>query len=533
VALTPELRRALPVTGAVLSGLLLAASFHPLAWQDAAWIALIPLMAACRCSGPRAGWRLGFVCGAVFWLFSIHWLTHVTVVGWILLALYCALYFAPLGGLFSWWFQRWGVSSLWTNLPLLLAAPMVAVACEYVRAHLFTGFAWNTLGVTQYRNLAVSQLAAWGGVYAVSALVVLLNTSLGLTLLQYIDARGRRARRPHLELLCGLLALALAFLYGWRGFQRAEPTGPQLQVAMIQPAIPQDEKWDDDKVDLIYGRLRRWTHAALRAREVDLVVWPETAVPDDVRTSWPSYSLVYEVVTNGLPLLMGSMDTSWRDDRKPVYYNSSFLFDETGAIAQVYDKRHLVMFGEYVPLESVLPFVKAMTPIQASFSSGSTSTVFRLEKPSVSFSALICFEDTVAHLARASVRNGARLLVNQTNDAWFDASSASRQHMAHCVFRSIENRVPAVRAGNTGVTCSIDAHGRVYDVLEDENGNTIFPGFVVSTVHVAREAHTPTFYTRHGDVFALACLGATVALCGFLLVASRLGRRAAPAPARA
>ncbi len=153
-----------------------------------------------------------------------------------------------------------------------------------------------------------------------------------------------------------------------------------------------------------------------------------------------------------------------------------------------------------------------MTPIEDSFSAGTTSTVFQLRSPAVRFSSLICFEDTVARLARESVRNGARLLVNQTNDAWFDPSSGSRQHMAHCVLRCVENRVPAVRAANTGVTCAIDPYGRVYDTLEREDGDTVFPGFATTAVQVPGTAFVPTFYTQHGDAFGRAAGAFVVAL---------------------
>jgi apolipoprotein N-acyltransferase len=257
------------------------------------------------------------------------------------------------------------------------------------------------------------------------------------------------------------------------------------------------------------------------------VVWPETAVPDDILRSRRSYDLVSGLLTNGVPILVGSMDTEWIGDYRPVHYNSSFLFEPDQGPLQGYDKRHLVLFGEYVPLQRFLPFMTAMTPIQASFTPGSTSTVFRLEEPDITFSALICFEDTVAHLARESVRNGARLLINQTNDAWFDVSAASRQHMAQCVFRCVENRVPAVRVGNTGVSCCIDPYGRVYDVLEKKDGGTVFPGFKNTSVLVPPPDRAPTFYTRKGDMLGGSAAMLSVTLFLAMVLPHLLRRRAA------
>lgn len=519
----PSMIRIFRWTGAVATGCLLAASAPPLQWQDAAWVAFLPLLASCRYATPGQAARLGFGAGAVCWLLSIHWLIHVSAVGWITLALYCALYVLPPAWLFSWWCQTQGITRWWSNLLVLFLWPAVWVGFEYVRSTLLTGFPWNPVGVSQYRNILVIQLAAWGGVYAVSFLVLLLNTAIALTVLQYVEHRGRRLRRPHVELMLALALLALAFTHGWRVLRHADLPATTLRVALIQPGIPQTEKWDRETVDKIYAHLRELTESALRSPGLDLVVWPETALPDDVRLSPVSYQLVRELATNGVPMLVGSMDTEWTDDYKPNYFNSSFLFDATGAIVQGYDKRHLVMFGEYVPLEQFVPFMNAMTPIEASFTPGITSTVFRLETPGVAFSALICFEDTVAALAREAVLNGARLLINQTNDAWFDPSAASRQHMAHCVFRCVENRVPAIRSGNTGVSCCIDGYGRVYDLLEDQDGNTVFPGFLNSSVRVPGAEHALTPYTRHGDLFGITC--AFIALPAFFSAVWRSRKR--------
>jgi apolipoprotein N-acyltransferase len=188
-----------------------------------------------------------------------------------------------------------------------------------------------------------------------------------------------------------------------------------------------------------------------------------------------------------------------------LLFNSSILVGADGREGGQYNKRHLVLFGERLPFEDVFPFIQRLAPLGFSCAPGQTSTVFRLSKPAVTFSSLICFEDTIALLARESVKNGARLLINQTNDAWFDGSSAAVQHMAHCVFRCIENRVPAVRSANTGVTCFIDALGRI-EFFEDKGRKTCFRGFAVGGVNVPPRNMALTFYTRNGDIpFAIPC----------------------------
>jgi len=212
------------------------------------------------------------------------------------------------------------------------------------------------------------------------------------------------------------------------------------------------------------------------------------------------------------------------------YYNSSFLVDTAGKIVQEYRKLHLVPFGEYLPFDKRLGFLERYAPIGMSCTPGTVSTVFRIRSSElgtrnsetnyvprsafrvphseVTFSVLICFEDIIASLARKSVRNGARFLVNQTNDAWFDRSSAPRQHMSHCVFRCIENRVGAVRSTNTGVTCFIDRTGLIDRITQEilRRGETHLVKYRIESMFVPGPDMPLTFYTRYGDVpFALPC----------------------------
>jgi apolipoprotein N-acyltransferase len=515
----PKVRRRAADIAAALSGGLLSASFAPLEAAEAAWIALVPLLIAARfAESTRAAFRLGFLGGSVFWLTSIWWLSRVTYVGWITLSLYCALYIGAYSAAAHVWLSRFGHERAGANVGFMLFSACAWVGLEWVRSTFATGFAWNALGVSQYRNIALLQGAAWGGAYAVSALIVWVNGGIAVTAMRYIRRGGHWGRRPHIEVMLALLILALAF-YGGARRARGLQDGPTvLHVGIVQPAIPQDDKWDEDTVDVIYERLDQLTRAALRAGPLDLVIWPETALPDDVRYSQASYDLVYSLCALGTPILVGSMDSEWPEDGRPVFYNSSFLFDAEGRVVDVYEKQHLVLFGEYVPFQRALPFLRAMTPIHESFTAGTNSVVFRLDHPPASFSVLICFEDTVAKLAGRAVRAGARLLVNQTNDAWFDPSSASRQHMAQCVMRVAETGVPAVRAANTGVSCYIDRRGVVVTRLEDEKRGTVFPGFTTAAVRLAPDNMPLTFYTRHGDVLPI---GAGLFALAIILIVRR------------
>jgi apolipoprotein N-acyltransferase len=199
-----------------------------------------------------------------------------------------------------------------------------------------------------------------------------------------------------------------------------------------------------------------------------------------------------------------------------TYFNSSILFGADRTEIARYDKQHLVPFGEYVPFPQLM---KKFTPIEVDFTAGTESTRMPLQdKPP--FSVLICFEDTVASLSVRAVRNGARWLVNQTNDAWFDPGPQSEQHLAHAVFRCVENRIPMSRCCNTGITCIIDAYGNVTRNIEPRTR-----GFAVNEIHPRPEGAYQTFYTRHGNAFAKFSLFAGATVCFVLRCNDRKQRK--------
>ncbi|TAN35620.1 MAG: apolipoprotein N-acyltransferase [Verrucomicrobia bacterium] len=493
---------------AILSGALLATAFPPLDWSGVVFFALVPLLLVLRGESAGGAFRLGWLAGATQWLVTVFWLHHVSWGGWVGLAFYCALYpgfFALIA------------AALWrgcgeNRLGRFFLPPVLAVAwagLEWIRGTFGTGFAWLPLAASQHLNLPLLQLAGWGGAYLVSALIVWLNVALAVTVCAYSVAPpeaspdlathrtfrwGEASRRAvHTELLFALVVLAVALAYGWRVLRTPQDNSTLLKVALVQPAIPQMDKWTPEMVETIYNRLRELTKRARVESKSDLVIWPETAVPDDIRSSQASYDVVFGLVTNGTPILLGSTDTLYLDSGKARYFNSTFLFSTNGVIAGTYDKQHLVAFGEYIP-----PLLGWLTPIEDSFTPGTTSFVFRLARPAVDFSTLICFEDTVAEVARGFVLAGARLLVNMSNDAWFDPSAASHQHMLHSVLRAVENRVPVVRCCNTGVSCCIDRFGRVYDAVAAAQAVS---GFQNTVVAVPDRTAPLTFFAQHGDWF--------------------------------
>ena len=264
----------------------------------------------------------------------------------------------------------------------------------------------------------------------------------------------------------------------------------------------------------IRDTLEELTQTANRIGDLDLLVWPETAVPDYVRTSRLSYDLVRRMAAEGTPLLVGTMDFRESESGR-TYHNGSILFGTNGGEIATYHKQHLVPFGEYVPFPKLMG---KFTPVAVDCAGGTESTLMSL-KNRAPFSVWICFEDIVASLSVKATRAGARWLVNQTNDAWFDPGAQSEQHFAHAVFRCIENRIPMARCCNTGVTGTIDAFGKVQRSLAPRTA-----GFMVGEIH-PRRAHAPqTFYTRHGDAFSKFTLAAGATVLFVLRVKGRKRR---------
>jgi apolipoprotein N-acyltransferase len=200
-----------------------------------------------------------------------------------------------------------------------------------------------------------------------------------------------------------------------------------------------------------------------------------------------------------------------------LYYNASFLYNTNGLSTRHYYKQHLVPFGEYVPLSGWIPWLGKLAPMGWNCSPGLESTIFSMGSfPQWTFSCLICFEDIMADLSRKAVKQGARLLVNQTNDAWFDRSAGPEQHLSHCVFRCVENRVAAVRVANSGISCLIEPTGVIVDQTENGIGKPPQSTVVRWHVPVRGPDFEMTVYTRYGDwLLGIPC--ALVALVCFVL----------------
>jgi apolipoprotein N-acyltransferase len=331
-----------------------------------------------------------------------------------------------------------------------------------------------------------------------------------------LDRWGGRKKLPIKEVAFVLLLFLAAGLYGfWRSgdVTRSIAHGAsRIKVALIQGNIEQDVKWNPS---YLTKTMETYSDLSLKASQSrpDLLIWPEAATPFHFESSKVYHGMVLDVLQRARTHLLLGSPARRTVGESTRYYNSAFLLSPSGDVVERYDKVHLVPYGEYVPLKQFFPFIDKMVEGIGDFTPGDRVKVLPLSKGNVG--VLICYEIIFPDLTRQFVREGATVLVNLTNDAWFGRTGAPYQHFSMAVFRAIENRRFVARAANTGISGIIDPTGRIQSQTE------IFTKeVVVDTIYALG---LPTFYTRYGDIFAILCvaIGCLVVLSSLLLKKGR------------
>ncbi len=520
------------------TGVLLALALPPwnLAWTP--WVAFLPLLLALwqrpspdpspSLSRERRGWLsrvkrallcptrwplAGWSCGILFFLVSLHWITTVTVAGWLALALYLAIYpaaWASYVQISSPWRTEGDRAFLYSRANLLAAAKVATawVALEYLRGILFTGFGWNSVGVMLHGNLPLVQIAEWTGVGGLSFMVVVCNVILLATLWRFVLEIRRGKIRAHFDFTLTLLGVVGVFLFGVDQLKKPS-TGVDLKVAAIQTNIPLTMRRDQDAIPELLRIHEELTDLAA-ATEPDLIIWPEAAIPGGILIHWDTRAFVEHCASLGnFALMHGTLDAEGERE-----YNAVALLPRDRSPWQIHHKIHLVPFGEYIPFRKSFPLFAwiAGDLVPGDFFAGTSRTLLDLKEPAVLIGPLICFEDTLDDLVRRFARDGARLLVNVTNDAWFLESAGSHQHFVNARLRAVENRLPIVRAANTGVTAVIDPWGREKR-LQKEDGSTFLRGYLTETIQVPVDREESTFFTQHGPLFSQGALAIFLLSC--------------------
>ncbi len=524
---------------AVAGGLLYAASLPPLGWRFCAWGAVAPLAYLLYEDKPWRGAWHGFVF-ALAWTLPGYWFLREIeapvpfaiavavscwygVFGWCFSALRdAALYPAKLRHATYEEKRLYRLKELpfWRQLWYVVGFAALYTVLEWTRSRLFP---WNDLAATQYRNLALIQLAAVTGSYGVTFCIAAVGAAL---------FGGIAFPRGWKIAVAVIAAVGLITIGGAVRISTAKPeSGTPLKLLLIQGDLSQrrnPKPGSTEEALVVYHTLTR--QALQKHPDAELILWPECAIPivydstQDRTQELDTLNGVYQLSMRqySTPMLIGALDVrkdlSQLDD---VSVTNSALLLKRGNVLARYDKCHRVPFGEYVPFRAILP----QNVIDA-IDMGRDLLPGTSHDPIVLTDALrpgmmICFESVFGYIARKTVQRGANFLVVLSNDAWYPTSSEPEQHLANATLRAVESGVPMVRCGNNGGSLVVTKYGKIENVLTvPGNGRPELRrgrGFALVELNVA-DRPAKTFYLRFGE-WLIALFACGIVLWIFAAVA--------------
>lgn len=320
---------------------------------------------------------------------------------------------------------------------------------EYLRGVLFSGLPWL--------NLAQA-FAVWPRVIQVLELIGASGTAGAIAAIGTWIALGVSREKKSFIATCFLVLIIL--VYGAMEFNTATQKQSRLKVALVQGNIKQEKKWDPEFQNATVKKYLRLSQKLLRKHNPDLLIWPETAMPFYIQKISPLSRKIFNFAEkNHIYLLTGSPGFKFSDKKSYQLFNRAYLINPGGEITQHYGKEHLVPFGEYVPARKLLPFLDTLVIGNKDFSSGIQTQPLRIRD--LDLGILICYEIIFSGLVQKRVNQGANLLVNISNDAWFGNTAAPRQHLNQAVIRAIEQNRYLLRSTNTGISAFITPKGEV------------------------------------------------------------------------
>ncbi len=470
---------------AILSGFLLAVSFPKINAFYFVWVAFIPILYSSLRNGVKLSLVYGFICGFTCNVVSLYWLfpflryntnTIQALICSVLLWTYLSAFFSIWTGLIS-LVKRHFVPTL-----LILFTASSWVFLEFVRTYLFTGFGWNLLGYSQISFPYIIQISDITGVYGVSFVIISVNS------LMYYWLKDTKRKIYLLIAVCIVVCLSV---YGYIKINKySNPYGEKISVGIVQPNIDQYKKWNKSYVNEILNIIKQNT-VKFKDKNIDLLVYPETVLPGYLEYEQNIKDFVKEISDCSKLSLIGGASFNNKN-----IYNSVFAIKNDGSILDKHYKNHLVIFGEFIPFRDILSKYFDILNSLGDFSKGIYMNTFNYDK--LFIGSTICSENFFPNLSRKLVLNGAKILTNHTNDAWFFDSFAPYQHFVMNIFRAIENRKNVIVCANTGLSAIIDCAGNVYK-LTNINEN-------ISVISDAYQNSNVTVYTKIGNIFSYICI---------------------------
>ncbi|MGB9596155.1 MAG: apolipoprotein N-acyltransferase, partial [Candidatus Poribacteria bacterium] len=434
-----------------------------------------PILFAIKDSNWKESLWLGFVTGIIYFGGVMYWIMILVpfstvfwvTLGYLVLSLYLACYVflwtVSVNFISGHWLKRLNIRSFEYKLAYIFLVALSWTGLEVLRGYIVSGLPWAGLGYTQWSNILIIQIASTFGAYGVTFVIVLINASIAVFV---NDIRSWKSSLKSIIIPAGILVTCL--IYGW--IVSSHPLeSKKIKVALIPGNIKQKDKMNSwgDKSGWIFDKYIDITYKAIDEKP-DLIVWPETAVPQLMFPESEEYDKIKFLLSRwSTYMLMGAI--SYERIRSGYkIYNSAFLLDPKGKIIDKYDKIHLVPISESFPFKQYLPEkIKNLVVGISDFDSGNMYTVF--STPYANIGVPICFESVFPQISRQFIVSGANVIGIITNDSWFIGTSAAEQHFSMAPFRAVENRTSVFRCANYGISCIIDPYGRVTQKLDPKN----------------------------------------------------------------
>ena len=486
------------------------------------WISLIPLFLIVE--KKKSAYRHGLVFSLGYYGVVYYWFTYLYPLDFagfsntasILLIITAWLGLSFLQGIGTafvpFFYRKLRIAGNYVFAPFTAAALWCVM--EWFQTQFWFGVPWARLAVTQYKILPVIQSASLFGSLFVGFLIVLVNGFLTVAVQKF-----RCNRKVHLSAYIAALLMIFNFAFGLirLSVERDVPSDKTITAACIQGNIASGDKWADDSLETSLAIYSELTEKAVSETGAKLVVWPETVITTSLNLNTTVRSEISELaVRNSAYIAVGAFYTERDADHNENTYNAIYLFHPDGTVNNsVYCKRHLVLFGEYLPMpgliKTVLPFLADMNMFDDDLKAGTDSAIFDTELGSIG--ALVCFDSIYETLTLSSVRDGAELMILSTNDSWYLDSAAVYQHNGHAVLRAVESGKCFVRAANTGISSVISDKGKVKTYLEP-----LVSGYVADeiTFHTNR-----TLYSYVGNLIVWLSFAYLASIAVFKIIRSR------------
>lgn len=471
----------------IISGLLTGISFYSPQLYFLNWFSLVPLLLVIKTQTPGEAFRSGLLSGISFFVIIFYWLIYPQLIFDLplLLAVGLVMLLCILLSFF------WGIFTYLANYVIknyrsviLFLIPAIWTGLEYLRTIITSNLTFGTLGYSQAYFPILIQIADLTGVYGVTFFIILINVFMYELILSFTS----KSSLNKLKIIMVSFVILFVIIYGL--FNLKQPLNERimtLKLGLVQPNIPQKIKWTEQYRTDIINRYINLTEELITTQNLDLIIWPETAVPfilNEANSTWQKY-FFQKIQMFKTPLFTGILNKINNN-----IYNQAILINSNSQIIRSYNKLKLVPFGEYMPFRSQLP--NWINDLIVDKTPGNQINNFNLKN--TIWATPICSEILNSKLVNKLARRN-QFLINLSNEAWFKKSNAPLEIWQATILRAVENNIPIIKVSNTGITGVIGPHGKIKAKIQPfQSGNLIWNLKIKDKTGV-------TIYNKYGNYF--------------------------------